>query len=512
MKALRFILMIVVLTLLGNCFWISKVAAKVTLPALISDNMVLQQNCKVILWGWADANEIVKIKTSWNGKEISAKTSNEGTWQVEVKTPKAGGPYSITFTASNAVEVKNVLMGEVWLASGQSNMEFFMGKGEGWRTGVEHYEAEIAKADFPAIRMLDVKNTVADSPLVDVTGRWEICTPQTAAEFSAVAYYFAVKVNKETGFPIGIINSTWGGTPAESWTRKEVLEQHPDLKPILDRYAKSCEEYPEKYKVYKEKYERWKADTSAHKKGAPKEPIGPNHNKSPYKLYNGMIAPLLHYKFKGVIWYQGESNADYAYAYRELFPAMIDSWRTDFKDAKLPFYFVQIAPHKGQNPVIRASQLYTYHHVKHTGIVVTTDVGNADDIHPRNKKTVGERLSYWALNKEYGKDFQYSGPMYKSMKVKVGKIVLSFDYSDKMEAREGELRGFTIAGGDQKFVVANAKIVGDKIEVWSDEVKNPVAVRFGWQNVPDDNLFSNDGLPASPFRTDDWQVETQDKK
>jgi sialate O-acetylesterase len=487
--------------------------AGIKLPALIADNMVLQQNSNIILWGWANGNETIVINASWNKKAIKTIAKADGTWQISIKTPKAGGPYSIDFKATNDIVVNNVLIGEVWLASGQSNMEFYMGKAEGWRTGVENYETEIEKANYPNIRMIDVKNTVADSPLTNITGKWEICTPQAAADFSAVAYYFAVNLQKEKGFPVGIINSTWGCTPAESWTKKSVLENNPEFQPILDRYKADCAAYPEKYAVYKSKYEHWKADTSSHKKGAPKEPIGPNHSKSPYKLYNGMIAPLLNYKFRGVIWYQGESNVDYAYQYRKLFPAMIQNWRSDFHYSNMPFYFVQIAPHKSANPVLRESQLYTYEHIANTGIVITTDVGNATDIHPRNKKTVGDRLSYWALHQQYGsKSTQYSGPIYESMKLEGNKAVLKFKFADGLNSKDASLKGFTIAGKDQKFVDANAKIIGDNIEVWSDAIANPEAVRFGWQTVPDDNLFNAAGLPATPFRTDNWIVDTQEKK
>jgi sialate O-acetylesterase len=389
-------------------------------------------------------------------------------------------------------------------------MEFFMDKGEGWRTGVINYKEEIAKANYPEVRMIEVPNTVADTPRDHFDGRWEVCSPATAGNFSAVAYYFAIKVQQETGFPIGIINATWGGTPAESWTRKAVLEK--DFKPILDRYQKACDDYPEAFEKFRTKLDQWKADTSTKKKGAPKEPIGPKHNKSPYKLYNGMIAPLLPYKLKGVIWYQGESNATYAWQYRTLFPAMIEDWRLQFHNKELPFYFVQIAPHNGQNPVIREAQLYTFEHVPHTGMVVTTDVGDAKDIHPRDKKTVGERLARWALQNNYGsKKTETSGPLYQTMKIVDRHIVLSFDHAEGINFKNGMAKEFMIAGKDQKFTFAQAVIKGNTIEVWSDEIPEPVAVRFAWKNAPEPNLFNQSGLPASPFRTDNWPVETQDK-
>lgn len=492
----------------------ARLHAGIQLPALIADNMVLQQRAKVTLWGKANAGEQVVVKTSWGGKPLTAITDEDGNWQLEVRTPQADGKeQSILFMASDTIMVRHILAGEVWLASGQSNMEFYMDKGEGWRTGVLNYEQEIAAADYPAIRMIDVPNTVADSPAADFRGQWEVCTPQHAGNFSAVAYYFAVHIHRTTGYPVGIINATWGGTPAESWTRKAVLEQDSVLRPILERYAEACAAYPERYADYKEKLRAWKADTSSTKKGAPKEPIGPRHNKSPSKLYNGMIAPLLPCHIRGVIWYQGESNAGYAWQYRTLFPAMIRSWRQDFRSPDLPFYFVQIAPHKGQNPVIREAQLYTYQQVAHTGMVVTTDVGDARNIHPRNKKTVGDRLALWALHEEYGRHQTVcSGPLYRSMKTEAGRIVLTMTHAEGMKAQGDALTGFAIAGKDQHFVPASARISGHTIEVWSDAVAVPVAVRFAWDNVPEANLFNGAGLPASPFRTDHWSVPAQDKR
>jgi sialate O-acetylesterase len=487
------------------------VKAKIRLPALISDNMVLQQQADIALWGWAEPGERITVQPSWQKKPISAKALPDGTWKVQVKVPQADGKeLSIQFSAGDTVLVQHILAGEVWLASGQSNMEFYVGKGTGWRTGVNDYETEIAKADYPLIRMIDVPNIVADSQANNFEGQWKVCSPATVADFSAVAYYFAVNIQKQTGYPVGIVNATWGGTPAESWTKKTVLEADTGFRHILERYATACAAYPEKYAAYKIKQGAWKADTSAKKKGAPKEPVGPKHNKSPGKLYNGMIAPLLPYHFKGVIWYQGESNATYAWQYRRLFPAMIRSWRHDWGNPNLPFYFVQIAPHKGQNPVIREAQLYSWQTTPNTGMVVTTDIGNANDIHPRNKKTVGDRLALWALKKEYGhKHLEASGPVYQSMKVEGNKIVISFDHAAGLYTKGSVIKEFTIAAADQNFIAAQAVIHNNRITVWSDSIKNPVAVRFAWKNVPEPNLFNKADLPASPFRTDQWEVETQ---
>ncbi|MEO5591110.1 MAG: sialate O-acetylesterase [Chitinophagaceae bacterium] len=486
--------------------------AEIKLPAIIADNMVLQQNTIVKLWGRANADEKITVTASWNKSPVTVTADNNGNWILSIKTSKAGGPYIIKFAASNTIEINNVLLGEVWLASGQSNMEFFMAKTNGGYTGVLNYPEEIKAADYPLIRMIDVPNKVADEPQHDFTGKWKICSPQTADTFSAVAYYFARAVYKATGYPIGIINATWGGTPAESWTRKEILENDSSFNIMLDRYKKQCDEYPAAYEKFKIELDKWKADTGKTKAAAPREPMGPRHSNSPYKLYNGMIAPVLSYAIKGVIWYQGEGNAGRAAQYSRLFPAMIANWRTDFGNKNMPFYYVQISPHRSQNPEIREAQFYTLRHVPYTGMVVTTDNGDSLDIHPRNKKLVGERMSLWALKNDYGKkDMVASGPLYKSMKVEANKIRISFDDADGLLAKEGDLKEFTIAGADENFVDAKAVIEGNTIVVWSDAIAKPAAVRFAWKNVPFPNLYNKADLPASPFRTDNWKLTTEGK-
>ncbi len=491
------------------------VAAQLKLPALISNNMVLQQNKDVTLWGWAAPNAKVEILPDWKDYPKAITADTNGKWIINIATPKAGGPYSIHFKSNNtSITVKNILIGEVWLASGQSNMEFPMGKAEGWRTGAHNAATEMPKANYPNIRMIDVPNRVSDAPQDDFKGEWLACTPETVKDFSAVAYFFAKEIQAATGYPIGIINSTWGGTPAESWTRKDILESDTGFKKIIERYQQEIEKYPAAYAKYKTSYEKWKADTSSNKKGAPKEPVGPNHNKSPGKLYNGMIAPLIPYTLQGVIWYQGESNADRAWQYRRLFPAMITGWRQDWHNNKLPFYFVQIAPHRSQPPEIREAQLYSWQTTKHTGMVVSTDYGDSVDIHPRNKEVIGKRLSLWALKNEYGKKaIETSGPVYKSMKVKGNKIIIAFTNAKGLIALNNQpLQEFVIAGSDKKFVPAQAIIKGNTVTVWSNEINTPLAVRFNWSKVPQAELYNSAGLPATPFRTDNWPVATQGKE
>lgn len=489
--------------------------AAIKLPALISDNMVLQQNSVITLWGWASPGEKISVTCSWQKKNKTVVTDAKGNWKLNIATTKAGGPYNIQFTSKDeSIIVNNVLLGEVWLASGQSNMEFPVGKFEGWRNGVHNYLSEIPRANYPYIRMIDVPNLVADSVQNDFTGRWLSCDSSNVKEFSAVAYFFAKELFIKTGYPVGIINSTWGGTPAESWTRRSVLESDTGFVHILERYQKLLNNYPAAYKKYQNDLVKWKADTSTKKK-KPAAPNGADWNKSPSKLYNGMIAPLLNYKLKGVIWYQGESNATYAWQYRRLFPAMIKSWRSDFNNKNMPFYFVQITPHKGQNAEIREAQLFTWQTVPFTGMVVTTDYGDTSNIHPRNKEVVGKRLSLWALKNEYGnKNIITSGPVFSKMKKEGNKIRLYFNNSSGLYvANNASMKQFTIAAaGDTSFHSANAIIENNSVLVWSDDVLNPADVRYGWQNLPIAELYNNAALPASPFRTDKRPVSTQGKE
>jgi sialate O-acetylesterase len=489
--------------------------AAIKLPALISDNMVLQQKSTITLWGWAMPGEKIVVNASWQKKIISTITDNNGNWRLNIKTAGAGGPYIIRFSGSNEnISITNVMLGEVWLASGQSNMEFSMGKSEGWKNGVHNYQTEIPLASYPLIRMIDVPNTVAESVENNFTGQWKICDTNTVKDFSGVAYFFAKELFLKTGYAVGIINATWGGTPAESWTKKEVLEADSGFIHILERYQKMLDKYPDAYKKYQDDFNKWLTDSSTKKK-KPSSPAGPDWNKSPYKLYNGMIAPLLNFHLKGVIWYQGESNATYAWQYRRLFPAMIKSWRKDFRNKKLPFYFVQITPHKGQNAEIREAQLFTFQTVPHTGIVITTDYGDTNNIHPRNKEIVGKRLSLWALKNEYGnKKLTASGPLFSYMKKEGNKIRLYFKNAEGLHTINNKtMQQFTIAATtDSTFHPANAIIEGNTVLVWNDTVLNPAGVRYGWQNLPVAELYNNADLPASPFRTDKRIVATQGKE
>ncbi|WP_022826164.1 sialate O-acetylesterase [Hymenobacter norwichensis] len=488
--------------------------ADVTLPALMTDNMVLQQKTDVALWGWAAPGEAVTVTVGWQKVPRKVVADKDGNWLVRVPTGKAGGPYVIKVQGNNQLTINNVLLGEVWLCSGQSNMNFPVTKrpNSGSYTGIINAAEVIPKANYPKIRMFTVVQKVADTPQRDVQGSWAVCSPETVGNFSAVAYFFGQEIHEKTGVPIGLIHSSWGGTPAESWTRKDVLEKDPDFQSILTRYEQGLTQRP----AYETALAAWKQEHEVNPQATspkPVEPLSATSNKSPYKLYNGMIKGLEPYTLRGVIWYQGENNAERAYQYRKLFPAMITNWRQDWQQPNLPFYFVQIAPHRSQNPEIREAQLLTMQTVPHTGMAVITDAGDSLDIHPRNKQVVGHRLALWALSHEYGQaKLPYSGPIYEAMKVENNKVRLQFKYADGLQAQGGPLRKFSVAGPDSVFVPAQAQIEGKTVVVWSDKVKQPVAVRFGWSSAPEPNLYNGAGLPASPFRTDQWPTSTQGKR
>ena len=509
----RFAVTLTLLISLATTAW-----ADIRLPALLADNLVLQQKTNVALWGWADPGEAVSITVSWAKAPVKVVASADGKWLVRVPTTKAGGPYTLTFEGKNKLTVSNVLLGEVWLCSGQSNMVFPITKrpNSGSYTGILNAAEVIPKANYPAIRMFTVATKVADAPLPDASGKWEVCSPATVGSFSAVAYFFGQEVHEKTGYPIGLINASWGGTPAESWTRKDVLENDPDFRPILERYEAGLANYPTTLAAYKAElaaYTAEKAANPATSRAAPQEPVGATSNKSPYKLYNGMINPLLPYTLRGIIWYQGENNSERAYQYRRLFPALINSWRAAWQQPELPFYFVQLAPYRKMNPEIRESQLVTMQTVPHTGMAVITDAGDSLSIHPRNKQVVGHCLALWALAHEYGeKKLPFSGPIYQRMRIEKDKVHLYFDYLDGgLVAQGGPLKLFAIAGPDSVFVPAQALIQGNEVVVWSSQVKQPVAVRFAWTNAPKPNFYNAAGLPATPFRTDNWRLETQGK-
>jgi len=453
------------LLLLGATLSSGLLYAEVKPNVLFSDGAVLQRGQNVPVWGTANDGE--KVTVEFAGQTATT-TAQGGKWKVELKPLKAGGPFSMKISGDNEVTVNNLLVGEVWVASGQSNME--------WTLNVSFQpEVEKPKAKFPQIRMITAKKVASLTPLDEIEGKWQECSPETVGGFSAVAYYFARDLHAKLGVPVGIISTSWGGTPAQAWTSAEGLEGQPELKGYADQLKAAAEKPPEK---------------------------GPGQH-FPSVLYNAMIAPVVPYGMKGVIWYQGESNAGQSKQYQTLFPALIADWRTKWKLGDFPFLYVQIAPFKGQPPEIREAQFLTLAKTKNTAMAVTTDYGDANDIHPKQKEPVGNRLSLAARALAYGEKIVYSGPLYQEMKAAGDKAWISFSHvGGGLAAKDGDLKGFTIAGADGKFVPAKAEIKGDKVIVSAEGVAEPKAVRYGWTNVPDVNLFNKEGLPASPFRTD----------
>jgi len=490
-------------------------AAAVTPHGLFTDNAVLQQGVEVPVWGTAKDGEKVTVKFA--GQEAST-TAKDGKWMVRLKPLKAGGPSEMTIAGENTVVLKNILVGEVWVCSGQSNMAMSL-------VSCESAQEDIAKSADPMLRLFSVPRQPADTPQSEVKGSWSECGPTTAPGFSGVGYYFGRELRKGLKIPVGLIHSSWGGTPAEAWTSRKTLESKPEFKDVLDRYAQAVENYPqalEKHKKaledHKVAVEKAKAEGKAPPR-VPYPPYGPESQQRPSCLYNGMIAPLLPYAIRGTTWYQGEANAGRAYQYRTLLPAMIQNWRQDW-GTDLVFLIVQLAPYMAISPEpqesawaeLRESQTLTAFTVPKCGLAVITDAGDEKDIHPKKKEPAGARLALAARAIAYGEKIVYSGPLYDSLKVEGNRAVLSFKHvGGGLVAKDGELKGFAIAGEDKKFVNAKAEIQGDKVVVTSQGVQKPVAVRYGWANFPVVNLFNKDGLPACPFRTDDFPMTTKPK-
>lgn len=619
--------------------------ANITLPKIFNSNMVLQRDKPVRVWGWAAPGE--KITLAFNGQTLKTKTGKGGSWEIMLPAMSYGGPYTMSITGNNSIQLNNILIGDVWLCSGQSNME--------WLTkNTNNAAQEMESASYPAIRLFTVEKATGFKPQKDITGgEWKECNPATVADFSAVAYFFGRKLNRDLNIPIGLISSSYGGTVIQAWTSWEVMKNDEKFKtadPVqIEKENMLMKEKLEKYSAAvkndigdREKWfdadanmEGWKRvtlpqlweqteigntdgviwfkkefDLPAEMEGKPvaihlgpiddddvtylngkkigntnmfntdrvyaadpsilqkgkntlvvkvtdngggggiygaktqlfvesngiKLPLdgewlykpsalttqfgikdyGPN--SFPSQLFNAMIAPLIPFVIKGVIWYQGESNALEGYQYRQLFPNMISDWRKQWNDT-LPFLWVQIAnlfppaaaPVSSYLAELREAQHLTLA-LPHTAEVITIDIGDPNDIHPRNKKDVGYRLALAAEKIVYGKDSVYSGPLYQSHVVNDGKMILSFNSMGSglwVKDKYGYLKGFSIAGADKKFVWAKAYIDGDKVVVYSDQIAQPIAVRYAWADNPDDaNLYNKEGLPASPFRTDDWKELT----
>ena len=507
-------------------FCLPGLRAEVKLPGLLSDGMVIQQGMKVNIWGTAAPGEQVSV--SLKDQQVSAVADGEGQWKVKLGPLNAGGPFTLTIAGKNTIALHDVMVGEVWVCSGQSNMEMPVGtNSEGWSGNVNNFQEEIARADYPELRMFTVQKSVAGKPQRDVKGYWVTARPQTVGEFSAVGYFFARELLKVLNVPVGMIHSSWGGTPAEAWTSRGTLQSEADLKSILESETKLLSPYPKTMQDFEQQFSHWRQESDkAESDGAPVPtaptiPDDPRRNPwRPAGLFNAMIMPLTPYAIRGAIWYQGESNAERPAQYRKLFPAMIRDWRRVWGEGDFPFLFVQLAnwgiySPEANWPELREAQLKTLSLPK-TGMAVAIDIGDGSDIHPKNKQEVGHRLALAAQAIAYGRDVIYSGPIYESMSIEGGKIRLRFKHVyGGLMAKGGEpsaLGGFQIAGNDHKFVSGQARIDGDCVVVRSEEVAQPLAVRYAWGMNPECNLYNRAGLPASPFRTDDWPDPAQEGK
>lgn len=442
--------------------------ADIRLPAIISNNMVLQQQSSVKLWGWGEPTEKLVVTTSWNRNIDSTMVNENAKWQLSIQTPAAGGPYSITIKGNNTIVLENILIGEVWICSGQSNMEM------NYYWGIPQMKEEMSFTNNSSIRFFTIPKTTAENPQERGQGAWIQSDSNTVKSFSAVGYYFGKKLNTELDVPIGLINASWGGTPAEVWTPEEIINSDNILSEASQKLKPS---------------KAW--------------PITPGYT------FNGMISPITNFSIAGSIWYQGEGNTETANSYQLLLTSMIKAWRQNWQK-EFPFYFVQLAPFNyGNNHIaalLREAQTKTLSLSK-TGMAVITDLADdTTDIHPKNKKDVGYRLAALALVDNYNKQLvSYKSPLFKTMEIEKSTIHLFFDADVSDFKINGKSpAGFYIAGADKIFYPAQIKLRDDRIIASSKKVKSPVAVRYAFSNTAIGNIFNSDGLPLAPFRTDDW--------
>lgn len=443
----------------------------VKVPAIFGDHMVVQRGMNVPIWGTADAGETVTVNAA--GQERSAVADDQGKWRITLDAIETSKPIEITIAGKNSITIQDVLVGEVWVCSGQSNMGFPL------RNASNGADA-IKAADRPKMRLFTVGRAIKDQPQDDLTGRWEVCSPETVADFSAVAYFFGLELHEKLNHPVGLIEPTWGGTRAEAWMPR----------PTFDALKLPYEP---------EWTEQWL--NPPHKPGATKQEP-PRPHEAPACLYNGMIAPIAGYAIRGVIWYQGETNTRYGEHYRDVLGALITSWRDAWGQGDFPFLVVQLANLKNSRfwPITREAQAQVARELPNVGLAVTIDAGDSNDIHPKDKQTVAHRLALVARKLAYGMDIPHSGPVFKSMRVKGGDAVIRFEHVEGgLVARGDELQGFELAGADGKFVPARARINGETIVVTADGVSAPKIVRYGWANDPTCTLYNKAGLPAVPF-------------
>lgn len=457
--------------------------AAVRLPALIGKNMVLQRQIPCRIWGWADPGEEVSV--ALNGQVKKSQAEADGKWSVILDPQEAGGPFTMIVKGRNELTLENVMVGEVWIASGQSNMYWSVEKSN-------HGITEVARADFPDLRLISVPTRAEKTPQDDFQGEWDICTPKTVPGFSAVAYFFGRDIHRKLKIPVGLIHCSWGGSACEAWINPDVIARHPEYATLVERRLQ---------------FE--------------KKPTSRGINKQAGHLYHGMLRPVIGYGIRGAVWYQGEANAARAHQYRTLFPRMIENWRNEWKQGDFPFYWAQLAnfretkihPEPSSWAELREAQSMT-RSLDNTGEAVIIDLGDPKDIHPRNKQDVGGRLALLALNRTYGRVTACESPRFRSISFAEGKATLRFDFvEDGLHSRGGRPTGFSVAGEDQVFHWASAEIVGkDTVLVSSPNVSKPVAVRYGWADNPVVTLYNSAQLPMCPFRTDDWPGMTDEQR
>lgn len=478
-------------------------SAEIRLPKMLSDHAVLQREAPIHIWGWADPGE--KLTVRFHGQTVPTEATQFGEWSLWLMPEHAGGPYTLTVDGSSKVTVEDLLVGDVWFASGQSNMEMPLSGFPGSAV-IKDSKEEIAHADLPQVRLLLVDRKSSDIPLTDITGSWTQCTPATAANFSAVAYFFGREIQQKEHVPIGLIDATWGGTPVDSWISLNSLGADASLMPAFANRAHFAQNQSRSAQILASEKRADEAAIAAHQT-PPKHSWHPNQQSwLPAGLYNGMVAPETAYTIKGAIWYQGETDSapERAPMYHRLFPALIADWRAQWQQGNFPFLFVQISSYNSPGEIwgtVRDAQRQTLS-VTDTAMAVSLDVGTPDNVHPPDKQTVGARLALAARAMVYGEKAEYSGPLYRQTTTEGTALRVWFDHAEGLRSRGTQVESFEVAGEDHHFVPATAKIEGESVVVSSPAVTTPLFVRYAWQNVTQANLYNRADLPASTFTSE----------
>ncbi|TWU37095.1 sialate O-acetylesterase [Novipirellula artificiosorum] len=486
-------------------------SAELRTSSIFGDSMVLQRDKPIHVWGWTTPAQKVTAEIAGHTAETTA--TDSGRFDLELDPLPAGGPHELTITADDSKTFRDVLVGEVWLCSGQSNMGFDVSR-------ANDPDLESLAANYPNLRLISVPQVGTQEPQDDFDGQWEPCTSESVKSFSAVGYFFGRQLHQTLDIPIGLIDDAWGGSAAEAWVSRDVLENAGGFDELLAKWDETAKTYDHEAAManYQERLAKWTKEKKGSRPQAPRNVLVGQHR--PANLYNGVLKPTIGYTMRGAIWYQGESNAGRAYQYRDLFSLMIQSWRDEWGQGDFPFYWVQLADYRNEvdSPgnsdwaELREAQTMTMDRLPNTGEAVILNLGEASDIHPRNKQDVAKRLARWALAKDYGYDIVYQSPRYRAMEKDGDAIVLRFDHvGGGLDTFDVNVPiGFTIAGEDEQFVKAEAEIVGkNQVRVSAEGLENPVAVRYAWSDNPVCNMQSVEGLPMTPFRTDDWQGITQ---